>query len=290
MAAKASEGGTQNQSIGSLCDELGIKRGVVEDILHEREVATWTQLNSALLVNGIVVELHKWLKDQKYSITAIPKVLCVLFDVTIEDKYSERNVQRRVTSRVEHVKVLKKRRSKEELGRYMQALFPAEAGITEVREFEALTGKSLDCNEIGTPSNSVEEFETLPSEGDCIQDKLENVHKEKEKALEELEGSKKRLKAEVGRNKVLKRELQRAKLECEKVKKMNTMLIANLERLQKSERTQWTLQRKVNWYKQKLDEQSAEIKALKKEKMKRRNETLDANVNQLTQSMETNCK
>ena len=76
------EGETQNQSIGLQCDELGIKRGVVEDILQENEVATWTRLNSALLVNGIVVELHKWLKDHKHNTNkVIAKVLWALFDV-----------------------------------------------------------------------------------------------------------------------------------------------------------------------------------------------------------------
>ena len=226
------EGETENQSIGLQCDELGIKRGVVEDILQEREVATWTRLNSALLVNGIVVELHKWFKDHKYNISkVITKVLWALFDVSPEG-ITENTVWRRVVRCAEKFGVLNKQKSqdsKEKLRCFMQTLFSVEAVIKEEKESE---GTSLTGDENENLSDIIKEIKSLCS--DC-------------------------------RNNIFKQKLKRAEAECEKVKGMNMVLLASLERLKKSEKTQFLIQAKARRYKHKLEQQSAEIKALNKE-------------------------
>ena len=169
---------------------------------------------------------------------------------------------------VEKFGVLKKsisRDSKEKLCRFMQTLFSAEAAIKKVKESEgtSLTGGTGDENE--NLSDIMKEIKSLRSDRDHFQDKLENVRSEKKKAVDELECCRNKWKTEVGRNKVFKRKMKRAEAECEKVKGMNKMLLASLERLKESEKTQSLIQARARRYKHKLEQQSAKIKALNKE-------------------------
>ncbi|XP_072177862.1 uncharacterized protein [Diadema setosum] len=144
-----------------VCDDLGIREDVLEGIANERPIE-WTKLNGVLLVNGVVLELWKWVKRRKYHANIICSLIQALFDVEIakEDNPGIRRKVERLVDEDRRLRKNKRARGVETLRVFLRTLFRFEGGRrARVRDGEREEGEREQGEEEGQGTGEVEGVE-----------------------------------------------------------------------------------------------------------------------------------